>query len=264
MTTAGHQDEGRGLEREGPLSAATVVIVHADRGRGLLLARALAEVGITVVMHSTAESQAIADLMGEIVDDGGHAAAIQSDLTDPNHPGSLFPGMARFLGPVTGVVLAPVDAEDGAMRAARRRHPSPAELESAAEVIRWARALATALPRGRAGTIVGVMPVTRRDDPARAVAVGAWEGALGGLRRELAPRGVRVHVVPLGESGRSSRAAPDPVVAARRVAHLMIAKSGGGDDVNGMGPSPSAEDAGVPTGGMRPPQGRGRGAARCR
>ncbi len=254
--------QGRG----GSDCTSTVVIVHADRGRGPLMARALAEVGTTVVMHSAAASRPIADLMEEILDGGGHAAAIQSDLTDPNHPVSLFPGMARFVGAVTGVILAPVAGVGVRARVSQRDIPRPSELDPAAEAVRWARALATALPRGREGTIVGVMPETWRDDPAGAVALGAWEGALSGLRRELAPRGVRVHVVPLGEGGRSSRAAPDPVLAARRVAHLMTGRAGRGGHVEGRGTSfPADEDAGVPTGGgMRPPRGGGRGAARCR
>ena len=252
--------QGRG----GPHCTSTVVIVHADRGRGLLLARALAEMGVTVVMHSVAESQPIADLMSEIIDGGGHAAAIQSDLSDSNHPASLFPGMAQFVGAVTGVVLAPVAGEGVPARVSHRSILQRSELDPAAEAVRWARALATALPRGRVGTIIGVMPGAWRNDPSRAVSVGAWEGALGGLRRELASRGVRVHVVPLGEGGRSSRAQLDPVAAAHRVAALVTGRLDRGDDVEGAGSARVASDAGAPTGGPRRGQGSGRGVAPCR
>jgi NAD(P)-dependent dehydrogenase (short-subunit alcohol dehydrogenase family) len=197
------------------------VIVRADQSCGLAIAKTLASSGVTVVMHSTRGSEAIADALHEIVTGGGQALAVECDLADPAEPESLLSTVSRLIGPVSVIILP---APEVGLDETAGHNPDSLEesfFEPAQEVLRWGRGLVSVLAEPSQGTAIGVQPGRPADDLTAAVRLAAWRGALKGLRTELRQLGAQVHEVIATDPGEATFTRRGARLAAEAIARLV-------------------------------------------
>jgi NAD(P)-dependent dehydrogenase (short-subunit alcohol dehydrogenase family) len=184
-----------------------LLITGAGRGIGAATARRAAAAGWQVAVNYVANEAAAGAVVEDIRRAGGHAAAMQADVSQPEQVAALFDRIARELGPVAGLVNnAGVPGRIGRVEALE-----PAVLRRTFEVNVYAAFLcAQAFVRrastkhgGAGGVIVNVSSMaSRTGSPGELVHYAAAKAALEafnyGLASELATEGIRVNAVACG------------------------------------------------------------------
>lgn len=188
-------------------SPPTLLITGAGRGIGAATARRAAAAGWQVAVNYVANEAAAGAVVEDIRRAGGHAAAMQADVSQPEQVAALFDRVARELGPVAGLVNnAGVPGRIGRVEALE-----PAVLRRTFEVNVYAAFLcAQAFVRrastkhgGAGGAIVNVSSMaSRTGSPGELVHYAAAKAALEafnyGLASEVATEGIRVNAVACG------------------------------------------------------------------
>ncbi|MBL8360797.1 MAG: SDR family oxidoreductase [Rubrivivax sp.] len=184
-----------------------LLITGAGRGIGAATARRAAAAGWQVAVNYVANEAAAGAVVEDIRRAGGHAAAMQADVSQPEQVAALFDRVARELGPVAGLVNnAGVPGRIGRVEALE-----PAVLRRTFEVNVYAAFLcAQAFVRrastkhgGAGGAIVNVSSMaSRTGSPGELVHYAAAKAALEafnyGLASEVATEGIRVNAVACG------------------------------------------------------------------
>lgn len=220
-----------------------VVVVHADRGCGLSICRQLSRRGVIAAMHSVGPSRGITDTLEDVTNSGGRAVAIESDLDRPEDCAALITGLERLVGPVAAVVLT---LHPSRPASTQRHQPDwPEELLQAREAIHWARALSRRVSTDRHAALVGLLPDRGTGGRISSLTVRTWEGTLSGLRAELAPRGVTVRLITVGE--RRSRCAI-PVDRVAQAVGTLVIPTADAASTNDQGSCATGHDTRFPAG----------------
>ncbi len=176
------------------------IITGASRGIGAEIARQLAADGVQVVVNHSNSRDAAEALVAEITGQGGHAIAVQADITHPEASGVLFQAAKDAFGHVDILVnnagmmkLAPVADIDEAMIAAH------VALNLAAP-IRLMREAARTLPEG--GRIINlsssVVGLYQPGYGLYAATKAGIEAITHIMAKEMGPKGITVNTVAPG------------------------------------------------------------------
>ena len=88
---------------EGLLEGRRAIVTGASRGIGAEIARAMARAGAAVALAAR-DAQALAEVAGQIEDEGGRALAVPTDVSDPATVGRMVATAVRELGGLDAAV----------------------------------------------------------------------------------------------------------------------------------------------------------------
>ncbi len=201
-----------------PTDPGAVLILNAEQDPGQRLARALSEAGLAVVLQSASRAAITGDLLQELVEAGGRAAAVECCTAEAPAAADILAGLAILVGPITALVLNPRQGHAHTSRAPLSPIGLDARAVSDAEnACLWSRALVEALPHPSQATIVGLELGQPPSSVREAVPRALWQGLLHGLRQELGARGARVLSYTMAPSGAAPRLQREARAAARIV-----------------------------------------------
>ena len=80
------------------LEGVAALVTGGSRSIGAGIAKGLAEHGARVVVNFHSNEAAAAEVVGEIVEQGGHALALQADVSDPDDVSRLITGTVEAFG----------------------------------------------------------------------------------------------------------------------------------------------------------------------
>lgn len=133
-----------------------VLITGAAHRIGAATARMLARDGWAVGVHYNQSSAGAHALVQEIIDAGGHAAAIPGDLMDEDDLLTLVPRTAEALGPLGALVNnASLFENDSALTATRASWDRHMDTNLRAPFV-LIQAFAAQLPEGQDGAVVNI------------------------------------------------------------------------------------------------------------
>jgi 3-oxoacyl-[acyl-carrier protein] reductase len=178
-------------------------VTGASRGIGAAIARALAGDGWPVGVNYRADREGAERVVGEIVEGGGQAIALQADVTDPAAPDELFGALeSQYEGPVLALVNnAGISRDDLTPTLGDEEWASVIETDLNA-AFRMTRRALVPMMRARHGRIVNVSSVVGlRANPGQSNYAAAKAGLIALTRTaavEVARRGVTVNAVAPG------------------------------------------------------------------
>lgn len=186
----------------------TALVTGAGRRIGRAVALALAADGWRVVVHYNASAGEAEEVVAEIANAGGTAAAIQADLGDAAETDTLVERAARMLGPVTLLVNnASRFAKDSIDDVTASGWDANMAVNLRAPAL-LARDMAARLPEGMRGLVVNLVDQKvwnmNPDFLSYTIAKFGLEGLTRALAMALAPR-VRVCGVAPGLTLRSGK-----------------------------------------------------------
>ena len=184
-----------------------LIVTGASRGIGAAIARLAANSGYAVaVNYSTGEKEA-ESIVGEILNNGGHAFAVRADVSDESQIVSMFETAERELGPITalvnnaGITGGFARVEDVTAEAINKTFAVnvTGSILCAREAVRRM----STRRAGNGGAIVNVSSRAVQTGSAGewvhyAASKGAIETFTIGLAREVATEGIRVNAVAPG------------------------------------------------------------------
>ncbi len=184
-----------------------LLVTGASRGIGAATAALAAARGYTVVLNYRRNAQAAEALVEAIGADGGHAMALQADVSDPGQVASLFRQIDVRLGRLdalvnnAGVLETQARLED--VDPARVQRIFATNLLGPLFCCQQAVRRMSTRHGGRGGSIVNVSSVAAlTGSPGEYVDYAASKGALDtltrGLAQEVAQEGIRVNAVRPG------------------------------------------------------------------
>ncbi|MFG2652131.1 SDR family NAD(P)-dependent oxidoreductase [Streptomyces sp. NPDC048436] len=188
------------MEFEGKVA----LVTGASSGIGAATARLLAARGARVAVNYHKGAQRAQDVVDSIRQAGGHAVALQADVTDPGQAGSLADATAAELGPVDVLVLnaAGLGAHEAPIAPMAELTWEALERVVTQQLKALFLTTQVVVPRMIAqggGSVVAVGAALARRPAARflplAVAKAGVEAAVRTLALEVGPQGVRVNAV---------------------------------------------------------------------
>jgi 3-oxoacyl-[acyl-carrier protein] reductase len=181
------------------------LVTGASRGIGAATARLLAAHGAAVAVNYHHSADDAAKVVNDIETAGGHAIAIQADVTDATAVNDLVARAAAEIGPIDVLILNAAGIGRPAMAPFLEMTDTALEqnlLSQLRAVVLPARAVATTMAARGTGSIVVVSSGLARDPHAGfsdlAMAKAAIEGAARAMAHELGPQGIRVNIVAAG------------------------------------------------------------------
>jgi 3-oxoacyl-[acyl-carrier protein] reductase len=180
------------------------LVTGASSGIGAATARLLAARGARVAVNYHKGAQRAQDVVDSIRQAGGHAVALQADVTDPGQAGSLADATVAELGPVDVLVLnaAGLGAHEAPIAPMAELTWEGLERVVTQQLKALFLTTQVVVPRMIArggGSVVAVGAALARRPAARflplAVAKAGVEAAVRTLALEVGPQGVRVNAV---------------------------------------------------------------------
>jgi len=183
------------------LAGRKVLVTGAGVRVGRVIALSLAEAGSAVAVHFRTSKQAADDVVREIVESGGLAAAVGGDLAQPEARARLIGEAADALGGLDGLVNnASIFDQDRLDDSTRDQWDLMIDVNARAPLV-LGRALAAQLPEGVNGDIVHINDIhclrPRGDYFAYTQSKALLHALTSNMALALAPR-VRVNAVALG------------------------------------------------------------------
>jgi 3-oxoacyl-[acyl-carrier protein] reductase len=202
------------------------LVTGASRGIGAAIARGLAQDGWPVAVNYRSDRDGAERVVAEVERQGGRAAAVQADVTDPSAPDGLWAAAEEhFERPVLVLVNNAGLNRDNLVASMDDEEWSQVLETDLSAAFRLTRRALRAMIRARAGRIVNVASVAGlRTNPGQANYAAAKAGLIALTRTtavEVARRGVTVNAVAPGliETDMTSEIPQDLVslVPARRM-----------------------------------------------
>ncbi len=181
----------------------TALVTGASRGIGAAIARTLAGDGWAVGVNYRSNRARAEDIVSAIESDGGRAAALAADVSDPGAPDELFGRLEQAFGaPVLALVNnAGINRDDLAPSLGDEEWCSVLDTNLTAAFRLTRRALKGML-RARAGRIINISSVVGlRANPGQANYAAAKAGLVAMTKTvavEVARRGITVNAVAPG------------------------------------------------------------------
>ena len=213
-----------------------VLITGASRGIGAACARLFAKEGWAVGVNYCSSRAAAEELVEEILSQGGKAAALPGDVSDPAQASELVEGAQRLLGPVdvlvcnAGVALPQQLLTDTTDEQWRR--VMGVDLDG---VFYTVRAAVPGMVRRQKGSIITVSSMWGVTGGSCEVAYSAAKAGVIGLTRalakELGPSGIRVNCVAPGVIDTEMNGALDEQTMEALAEETPLGRIGRGEDV---------------------------------
>jgi NAD(P)-dependent dehydrogenase (short-subunit alcohol dehydrogenase family) len=205
----GERSSGEARDRAGVTrrTSGALVITGASRGIGAATARLAAQRGYAVCVNYRARRDEAEALVAAIERDGGHAVAVQGDVSSEADVRRLFETSDRELGPLAGLVnnagILETQSPLTGVDRARLERVFAINVFGAFACAREAVRQMSTKRGGAGGAIVNVSSIAARTgSPNEYVDYAASKGALDtltiGLAREVADQGIRVNGVRPG------------------------------------------------------------------
>ena len=178
-----------------------LLITGGARRIGRSLAKALAADGYRVAVHYNTSDQAAAELVDEITAAGGHAAAVQADLSNESETQTLVARAGQLVGPL-GVLInnASIFEDDDLATSDRRSWDAHLEPNLRAPLV-LAQRFAENLAEEACGSVINMIDGRVMNPKPGHLSYGVSKAGLLWLTRtlaqELAPR-VRVNAIGPG------------------------------------------------------------------
>jgi len=185
-----------------PLRGQIALVTGASRGIGRAIALALAEAGAIVAVNYRADERAAADVVRQIVAQGGDAQAFQADVADPAAVDALFAAVkARFGDPTILVNNAGINRDGLLLRMGVEDWDAVLAADLRGPFL-CTRAALRGMIRRRAGRIINISSVVGLMGNAGQANYAAAKAGLIGLTRatarEVASRGITVNAIAPG------------------------------------------------------------------
>jgi 3-oxoacyl-[acyl-carrier protein] reductase len=179
------------------------LVTGSSRGLGRAIARRLARDGLAVAVNDAHGDAGAAELVAEVRDGGGTAAAFTADVTDERQAAELVAGVERDLGPLGVLVLNATGPQPEAPLAEVSWEDHLAQLAFFVKSpVLLGRAVVPGMAARRFGRIVQIdSEVADRPPPGRSAYAAAKSAQIGLTRswaRELAALGITVNSVAPG------------------------------------------------------------------
>ena len=185
----------------------SLLITGGSRGIGAATSRLAASRGYDVCINYRSNVQAAENLVSEIQQSGGHAVAVQADISEESEVVRLFEECDRQLGPLSGLVnnagILETQARVDSIDASRLSRVFATNVFGAFICGREAVRRMSTNSGGSGGAIVNVSSgAALLGSPGEYVDYAASKGALDtftvGLAKEVATEGIRVNAVRAG------------------------------------------------------------------
>jgi NAD(P)-dependent dehydrogenase (short-subunit alcohol dehydrogenase family) len=219
----------------------TVLVTGGSRGIGAAAALRAAQMGHAVAVNYTRDEAAAQAVVDRIVAAGGHALAMQADVSDEAQVIALFARIDRELPPLFGLVnnagVVDLPARVDEMDTQRLQRMFAINVFGSFFCARAAVKRLSTRHGGRGGAIVNLSSAAARiGAPGQYVDYAAAKGAIDvftiGLAKEVATEGIRVNAVRPGiieTDIHASGGAPD---RAKQMAPLVpMQRAGSADEV---------------------------------
>jgi 3-oxoacyl-[acyl-carrier protein] reductase len=184
------------------LEGKTALVTGASRGIGAAIALRLAEEGASVGVNYAGSRDAALAVCAAIVDSGGHAIALQADVSDPAAASALVEQALSELGSLDILVNNAGITRDGLLVRMSDEDWASVIATNLTGVFSVTRAAAKVMMKARSGSIVNITSVVGiAGNAGQANYSAAKAGVIGltkSVAKELAPRGVRCNAVAPG------------------------------------------------------------------
>lgn len=181
------------------------LVTGASRGIGAATARWLAQAGWSVAVNYLCQQAAAESVVQDIAARGGHALAVQADVTDTSAVRSMIELVERRLGPVDALVCNAPGIRDpgfGALPDIAAEAVENIVVRQLRAVLIPARAVIPGMLVRQRGSLVIVSSQLARSPKAGFTALSTAKGAIEAAARAMAvefgPRGLRVNTVAPG------------------------------------------------------------------
>jgi 3-oxoacyl-[acyl-carrier protein] reductase len=235
------------------LAGKAALVTGASRGIGAAIARRLSDEGASVaVNYYPGFEQDAAEVVGEIEAVGGHAMAVEGDVTDAGDCASMVERTVSELGALDVVVNNAGITRDGLLVRMSDEDWDAVISTNLSGVFRVTRAAAKQMMKARSGAIVNIASVVGIAGNAGQANYSAAKAGVIGLTkttaRELAPRGVRCNAVAPGFIETDMTAKLSEEVRAAVVDQIALRSFGSAEDVASAVAFLSSDDARYITG----------------
>jgi 3-oxoacyl-[acyl-carrier protein] reductase len=195
----------------------SALVTGGSRGIGAAIARGLAADGWPVGVNYRNDRDAADAVVGEIVEAGGRAVPLQSDVADPAAPDTLFERLeAEFEVPVLALVNNAGITRDNLAPSLSDEEWSAVIDTDLSAVFRMTRRALKPMLRARQGRIVNISSVTGlRANPGQANYAAAKAGLIAFTKTaavEVARRGITINAVAPGWIDTEMTASVDTVL----------------------------------------------------
>jgi NAD(P)-dependent dehydrogenase (short-subunit alcohol dehydrogenase family) len=224
------------MSKQGALQGQKALVTGASGNIGRAIAKSIAAAGASVLVHFHRDAEAASGTVGEILDGGGRALAVQADLASEDEANALFAGIDPAWEPVNLVVnnaaaqpVTPLADLSGT----EWRAVLAANLDSAYYVIQAAVRYLT--DAGEAGSIVNIASIEGTDPATGHSHYATSKAGLLMLTRacalEYGRAGIRCNAVSPGLIDRDGLAEDWPDGVARWLDRSPLARLGNAEDV---------------------------------
>ncbi|MFV1970529.1 MAG: 3-oxoacyl-[acyl-carrier-protein] reductase [Acidimicrobiia bacterium] len=178
------------------------LVTGASRGIGRAIALTLADDGFAIAVNYASSSEKAEAVVAQIKSGGGHAIAVQGDVSDPDAVAGMFETITAELGPVSVLVNNAGIADDGLllrMNADQWDHVISTNLRS---VFLCTKAALRGMLRAKAGRIINISSVSGiSGNPGQANYAASKAGIIGftkSVAKEVGSRGITVNAIAPG------------------------------------------------------------------
>ena len=188
-------------------SVGTLIVTGASRGIGAAIAQLAGQAGFAVAVNFSTGQREATVVAEKIVAGGGHAVAVQADISEEQQIMSLFQTAERQLGPIKALVnnagITGGFARVESVTADAIEKTFAVNVTGAILCAREAVRRMSTKRGGSGGAIVNISSIAARTGAAGewvhyAAAKGAIDTFTVGLAREVASEGIRVNAVKPG------------------------------------------------------------------
>jgi 3-oxoacyl-[acyl-carrier protein] reductase len=238
----------------GKLSGKTAVVTGAAKGIGAGIAKALAAQGVAVVVNYAADKAGANRVVGEIIERGGKALAVQGDVSKAVDVRRLFEETKKAFGPVDVLVnnagTYAFQPLEGVTEAEFRRQFETNVLGPilvTREALRYFRS--------EGGSVLNISSIVSERAMPNAVIYASSKAALDSVTRvlalELSPRKIRVNTIasgPVDTEGTRTTGIIGSDFEKQAVARTPLGRIGLPDDIAKVAVFLAGDDAGWLTG----------------
>lgn len=184
------------------LEGRVALVTGASRGIGAAIALRLASEGAAVAVNYAGRADAAADIVRQIESAGGHAVALQADVSDAPSASALVASAVEHLGGLDILVNNAGITRDGLLVRMSDEDWDAVISTNLSGAFYTTRAAAKVMMKARAGSIINIASVVGITGNAGQINYSAAKAGLIGMTktvaRELASRNVRANAIAPG------------------------------------------------------------------
>jgi 3-oxoacyl-[acyl-carrier protein] reductase len=234
------------------LQGKCALVTGASRGIGAAIALRLAAEGASVAVNYSGSRDAALQVAAAIEEAGGHAVALQADVSDPVAATALVAAALSELGALDIVINNAGITRDGLLVRMSDEDWASVIATNLTGVFSVTRAAGKIMMKARSGSIINISSVVGiAGNAGQANYAAAKAGVIGltkSVARELAPRGVRCNAVAPGFIETDMTAALTPAQRDAILGEIALGRLGSANDVASAVAFLASDDASYVTG----------------